>query len=259
MGCQALVIRHSAPVALSSGTGGAIGAGIIGGCVYGLPDPTTPTVPAVGGTWGSSASIPASVGGYSLLSSVLLGAASGIATLGSSGRLPQSQLASGTATAGYIPASDGAGGTTWTAPSGGGGITSYARVAGFSARATDPGSTNRAYFPTTSTAAGGVTVTSASTTGTYFQVAAAGWYSVTATAALAGAGSIVVKGGASLNNSLDPGTDTDVIAWESQTAALYPMSCAGQVALAAGDYVWLAASSGSGYPLIASLSITRLA
>jgi len=199
------------------------------------------------------------VGGSSLLSSALLGASSGIATLTASGLVPQSQMATGSALVGRYAASDGAGGMVWTAPSGGGGITDYARVAGFSARATDPGSTNRAYFPTTSTAAGGVTVTSASTTGTYFQVAAAGWYSVTANAGLTAAGSMAIKGASALNNSLDPAADTDVIAWAAQPAALYPMSCVGQVELAAGDYVWLAASSGSGYPLIASLSLTRLA
>lgn len=259
LGAQALTIRHSAPVAMTSGTGGILGAGIIGGAVYGLPVPGTPTIPAVGGTWGTSAAIPPSVNGASVLTSSLLGTASGIATLTASSRIPQSQLASGTASAGYVPASDGSGGTAWTAPTGGGGISDYARVSGFSARGSDPSATTRAYFPTTSYATGGITVASSATTGTYFQVAAAGLYLATATAALTAAGSIAVKGAAALANTLDPGTDTDVIAWESQTAGLYPMSCSGQVQLSAGDYVWLAASSGSGYPLIASLSLTRLA
>lgn len=259
LGTQALTVRHSSPVALTSGTGGILGAGIIGGAVYGLPVPGTPFTPSVGGTWGSSATIPPSVGGASVLTSALLGTASGIATLTASSRIPQTQIASGTASAGYVPASDGSGGTTWTAPTGGGDITSYARVSGFSARGSNPSATTRAYFPTTSYATGGITVSSSSTTGTYFQVSASGLYLATATAALTAAGSIAIKGAAALANTLDPGTDTDVIAWESQTAGLYPMSCSGQVQLSAGDYVWLAASSGSGYPLISSLSLTRLA
>lgn len=236
LGAQALTIRHSSPVALTTGTGGILGAGIIGGAVYGLPVPGTPTIPTVGGTWGSSATIPPSVGGITV------------------------PLPTGTPGAGDVVTSDGAGGVSWAPPGGGGGgITDYARVSGFSARGSDPSATTRAYFPVTSYAVGGITVSSAATTGTYFRVSASGLYLATATAALTAAGSIAIKGAATLSNTLDPSTDTGVIAWESQTAGLYPMSCSGQVQLSAGDYVWLAASSGSGYPLIAFLSLTRLA
>jgi hypothetical protein len=47
------------------------------------------------------------------------GQANGYASLGSGGLIPTAQLASGTATSGYVPTADGAGGVAWASASGG--------------------------------------------------------------------------------------------------------------------------------------------
>lgn len=186
-----------------------------------------------------------------------IGSANGLAQLGASGRVPQAQLASGTASAGAVPTSDGSGGTAWTVP-GSGGITAYAGNSGAAALATDPARNVTLYIPNDDYLTSGITRSSDAVNGTVYRVGAAGLYLVSCSGTISGAGGICARYGAAVVNSVDPALAGQIF-YESNNAAGYPLSGAGVVQLAANDYVWFTAAAAPQYPSTWRCSIVRLA